>query len=137
MVVAINYLAVLVAAIASMVVGGLWYSPLLFGKQWMKMMKFNEKDLPKMKEQAKKSYVLQFVSSLVLAYVLAHFMDYLGVTDALGALQAAFWIWLGFKATGEIGSVLWEGKSWSLFLLNTAHSFVTLAVMSLILALWV
>lgn len=136
MAVVINYLAVLVAAVASMVVGGLWYSPLLFGKQWMKMMKFEEKDLPKMKQEAKKSYALGFVSSLVMSYVLAHFVDYTASTTVVTGLQLGFWIWLGFTATLQLGSVLWEGKSWKLFFLNTAHSLVSLLLMAVILAVW-
>ena len=50
----VNYLAVLVAAIVNMVVGALWYSPLLFGKAWMKLTGFNKKQLKKAKEKAKK-----------------------------------------------------------------------------------
>ncbi|HEY0431663.1 MAG TPA: DUF1761 domain-containing protein, partial [Pyrinomonadaceae bacterium] len=41
----LNYLAVLVAAISTFVLGGLWYSPLLFGKAWMRANNFNEADL--------------------------------------------------------------------------------------------
>ena len=136
MAVVINYVAVLVAAVASMVIGGLWYSPLLFGKQWMKMMNIDPKDASKMKHEAKKSYALGFVSSLVMSYVLAHFVDYTAATTAVGGLQLGFWVWLGFTATLQFGSVLWEGKSWNLFLLNTANSLVTLLAMAVILAVW-
>jgi hypothetical protein len=47
----INYLAVLVAALVSMVIGGLWYSPLLFGNIWMKLSGITQKDVEKAKKQ--------------------------------------------------------------------------------------
>ena len=135
MAVEINYLAVLVAAVASMVIGGLWYS-VLFGKQWMKLMGFKAEDMSKMKTTAKQSYAIGFLSSLVMSYVLAHFVDYTGSMTVVAGLQLGFWVWLGFTATLQLGSVLWEGKSWRLFFLNTAHSLVSLLAMAVILAVW-
>ena len=41
----INYLAVLIAALASYVLGALWYSPVLFGKLWMKLSKIDPKNM--------------------------------------------------------------------------------------------
>ena len=78
-----------------------------------------------------------FITALVMAYVLAHFVAIAGAGDAMGALQLAFWIWLGFIATVQIGIVLWEGKPWKLYFLNAAYWLVNLAVMAIILALWV
>lgn len=130
----INYLAVLVAAVAGMIVGALWYSPLLFGKIWMKASKLSEKDMKK--AHMGRAYALAFLGSLVTAYVLAHFVDYLEVSTVGGALTAAFWIWLGFFVTTSLSSVLWEGKPWSLYVLNIAHYLVSLSVMAVILGLW-
>ena len=135
---AINYLAVLAAAIVSMIVGGLWYSPLLFGKAWMKLMNLDEKKLEEAKKKGMtKSYVIAFIGSLVTAYVLAHFVDYAGAVDYVGALQLSFWIWLGFFAAAMLSSILWEGKPVKLYLINIFHYLVSLCVMSLILALWI
>ena len=41
----INYLAVFAAAVSTFVLGGLWYSPLLFGKTWMRANNLTEADL--------------------------------------------------------------------------------------------
>ncbi|MBI3026774.1 DUF1761 domain-containing protein, partial [Candidatus Woesearchaeota archaeon] len=48
-----------------------------------------------------------------------------------------FWVWIGFLATTQIGMVLWEGKPIKLYIINTLHYLVVLAVMSAILAVWV
>jgi len=131
--VSINYVAVLLAAVAAMAVGMAWYSKALFLDQFVKLSghKMDEgkkKDMPKIMGMA-------FVSQLVKAYVLAHFVALLKVTDVSGALQLAFWIWLGFEATIEFGSVLWEGKRKKLFVLNAAQELVAIAAMAIVLVL--
>jgi len=89
------------------------------------------------KAEMYKSYIIAFATSLVTAYVLAHFVDYLEATSFTGAFLTAFWIWLGFFVTTQMGSVLWEKKSWTLYILNIAYSLVSLMVMAIIVALWV
>src|SRR3989344_7706455 len=115
----INYLAVLVAAIAAMVLGYLWYGP-LFGKEWAKLMGWTPEEMAKkMSDPAGKNkmmmgYGAQFVGALVMAFVLSHSLvfasAYLNVSGAMGGLQAGVWSWLGFVAPTTIGMVLWEGK---------------------------
>lgn len=134
--VSINYWAVLVAAIASMVVGFLWYGP-LFGRLWVQLSGMTDKKLKEAKKKGMgKTYAIAFVSTLVMSYVLAHFVDYLEATNISGAVQLAFWLWLGFFATVQLGNILWEGKPLKLYLINVAHYLVALVVMSVILAVW-
>ena len=133
--VSINYWAVLAATIAAIVLGFLWYGP-LFGKVWMQLMGMDKKKMDKnMKKQMTKSYIILVITTLITSYVLAHFVKYLGTTVS-DALQTAFWTWLGFVATIQIGIVLWDGKPWKLYFINVAHQLVSLAVMATILALW-
>lgn len=134
--VTINYLAVLVAALANMALGFVWYGP-LFGKQWMKLMGFDKKKLNVMKTNMTKTYALGFISTLVMSYVLSHFVDYIGATSVGEGAAAGFWIWLGFIATITLGSVLWERKPFSLYTLNNAYNLIGLIVMGIILAVWV
>lgn len=129
----VNYLAVLACGISAMILGSLWYGP-VFGKLWMSLSGLTMKDM----ESAKKSgmawrYLLMFVSSLVMAYVLAHFLYYTDATTIQTGLMTAFWLWLGFIATISLGGVLWENKSFKLYLLNNAYNVINLGVMSMIL----
>ena len=74
----INPLGVLVAALATMVVGFVWYSPLLFARPWMRLMGYDPDDRAKLAEMQKgagKLYGLSFVASLVSAVVLAKVID--------------------------------------------------------------
>ncbi|MBI4132648.1 MAG: DUF1761 domain-containing protein [Candidatus Sungbacteria bacterium] len=135
----INYLAVLAAAIASFVLGFLWYGP-LFGKQWKNLMGFTDESMKAMKMTPLSSMIGGFITSLVMSYVLAHALifaaRYLGTTGISAGLMAGFWNWLGFVATVTLGAVLWEGKSWKLWLLNNGYWLLSLLGMGVILALW-
>lgn len=136
----INYLAVLVAGIASMVLGSLWYGP-LFGKVWMRLSGFTEASMAEAKAKGMaKSYLLMFIGSLVMAYVLAHSLEfaasYLNVSGASSGAMAGFWSWLGFVAPVTLGSVLWDGKPWKLWILNNGYNLLSLIAMGIILAVW-
>jgi hypothetical protein len=141
-VVPVNYLAVVVAAIISMVIGSVWYGP-LFGSMWMKEtgMKKPAKMTPTIKKMMMKSYSLMFVGSLVMAFVLAHAIifaaAYMGEAGVSGGLMSGFWNWLGFVAPVTLGSVLWEGKSWKMWALNNGYYLVTLLAMGVVLAVWI
>ena len=133
----VNYLAVLAAAIASMIVGFIWYGP-LFGKMWMQSMKMDNKKMQEAKKKGMgKTYILAFLTTLIMSYVLAHFVDYVEAKTVMDGIILGFWLWIGFLATTQIGSVLWEGKPVKLYLINTLHYLVALAVMAAILAVWV
>lgn len=136
----INYLAVLVAAILNMVLGWLWYGP-LFGKPWMAMMGFTpDKMAAAQKKGMGQSYALMFVGSLVMSWVLAHALifasTYLMLSGIVAGLMGGFFNWLGFIAPVTLGSVLWEGKPWKLWVLNAGYYLVGLMLMGVVLAVW-
>jgi hypothetical protein len=133
----VNLWAVLIAALVNYVIGALWYSPLLFGKIWMKLMNFTNEDMEKAKEKGmSKSYFIAFISSLVMAFVLAQFLQYTNASTISAGFMTALWLWLGFITTVLISGVLWESKPWALYLINISHYLVGLGVMSLILVSW-
>lgn len=130
---AINYVAVLVAGIAAMALGSVWYGP-LFGKRWMKLMGFNEKSMKSMKMSVTKSMSFGFLSALVTAGVLAVLLDYAAASTITASLTIGAWVWLGFLATKGLGAVLWENKSWGLFFLNTSYDLVNILMIAAILS---
>ena len=133
----INYIAVLVAAVVNMIIGALWYSPVLFGNLWVRLSGIDKKSIDKSKQKGMgKLYAATFISTFVMAFVLAHFIDYTESTTVSDGMQAGFWIWIGFFAPVMLGMVLWEGKPWKLYLLNVSYYLINLFVMATILALW-
>lgn len=131
----INYLAVIVAAIASFVVGFIWYHTSVFGKTWMKLVGLTKKDLKKAKKQGMgKTMSIAFIAQLVMAYVLAYAIKFTQATTIKAAATIGFWLWLGFIAPVLLSTVLWEKKPVKLYLINAAHWLVALAVMAGVLA---
>lgn len=132
----INYWAVLLAGLSSMVVGSLWYMPALFGKAWAKMAKV---DLKKKMTTADSviTYGLTLLASLVTAYVLAHvtFLSHYFFANSFlqDALTTGFWLWLGLTACRLLVHDLFEGRRKKLTLINIGHEFVTVMVMALII----
>lgn len=133
----VNWLVILGTALAGYLVGWLWYGP-LFEKQWMKLNGFSKKDMEKSKKEGMaKTYLAGFLATVIMAYVLSMFVKLaLAVTFVDGAL-VGLWLWLGFIATTLFGKVLWENKPFKLYLLDSLHYLVVLAVMGGIFAVWV
>ena len=132
----INYLAVLVAAISSMILGAIWYGP-LFMKAWMKQVGMTAKDLKKRKKKGSaKQMIGAFIMALVMAGVLAAFIQYRGDITLFTGICVAFWAWLGFTATVEMSRVLFERSSFKLFMINSGFNLVQLLIMGLIIAAW-
>jgi hypothetical protein len=129
-----NYLAILVSGIISMIVGALWYGP-LFGKIWMKEEGFTQEDLTKDFNPAK-TYSLAFLGALTAIYVLARVMGYIGTLNVAEGLRTAFLCWLGFIAATKMTNYLFERKTVKLFFINSLYHLVNLLIASVILSLW-
>lgn len=135
--VSVNYLAVLVAAVISILVGMVWYSPAVFGKSWMKSAGISEGEINRAKKKGmSRAYALMVLGSLVMAFVLAHFVAYASAANFAEGLQVGFWAWIGFVAPVVLGAVLWEGKPWSFYVINVGYQLVSLLLMGGLLATW-
>ncbi len=133
----VNLWAVLVSAIASMVVGSLWYGP-FFGKAFMHAMGMDqwskEKQDAMMKSMAG-SYIAQFIASVVMFYVFARIAGGLGTMTIGGGLGIALWVWVGFIVPIKLADALWGGK-WTLFWLSISNMLVTLLITGAIVGGW-
>jgi hypothetical protein len=135
----VNLLSVLAAAIATMVLGFLWYSPLLFAKPWTVAMGYDLNDKAKMDEMRKgagKLYGITFVASLLSAFVLAKIIDVTTVNAALYGMKIGFAVWLGFVTTVQLTSTLFKKRPIKLYLIDTGYQLVSYLVMGAILAKW-
>ena len=135
----LNWLAILVAAISTMVVGFLWYSPLLFAKPWIREMGHDPNDKAGMEEMRKgagRAYSGSFIASLISAFTLALILHGLRAEDLHFGLMASFHVWLGFVATVQFTGALFAKQSMKLFAINTGYQLVCYLVMGVILTLW-
>jgi hypothetical protein len=128
----INYLAALAAAIATFVIGGLWYSPLLFYKPWLRANGFSEADVQKGSPAV--IFGLAFVFSVIMAANLAAFLATPDTTLVWGATAGgltAIWVVLGIGVVA-----LFERRPWGYILVNGGYWFVSFVIMGAILGGW-
>ncbi len=131
----VNYIAVLVAAVASMIIGALWYSPLLFAQEWMRLIGKSEKECKEgMAQMAPQYYLLSMGAALVVAYVMSFFLYYVGARGWIDGVKVGVLAWLGFTAMTSVGDYLFAGRPLKLFVLNNAYQLVVLSVMGGIIA---
>lgn len=135
----VNLWSVLVAAIATMVLGFLWYSPILFARPWMLAMGYDPDDKAKIKEMQKsagKSYALSFLASLVSAFVLGKIINAATVDTALYGMKIGFAVWLGFVTTVQLTAKLFAKESTRLYLINTGYQLACYLAMGAIIGVW-
>jgi len=135
----VNLMAVLVAAIATMIIGFLWYSPLLFARPWTILMGYDPDDKAKLQEMQKstgKLYGIAFIASLISAFVLDKIIAVTTVNRIPYGLKIGFAIWLGFVMTVQLTDMLFGKKPTKLFLINTGYQLVCYLVMSVIFTVW-
>jgi len=132
----INYPAVLVATIVHFLIGGLWYG-LLFSNKFIELIAWSPEKLREMQNHnPAKELMIAFISALVLVYILAHFVQYTKARTALDGIQTAFWLWLGFIATTQLATVVFEERKLGLYLINVGYQFVACSLAGVILTLW-
>ena len=128
----LNCWAILVSAVSAFVVGGLWYSPFLFGTAWKKANGFGDAEP---QGGSGKIFAISFVLTLIMAVNLAMFLNDPKTTLAWGA-TAGFLAGFGWVAMG-IGVVsLFERRSWKYVLVNGGYLTVALVLMGAILGGW-
>lgn len=135
----LNWLAILVAAISTMILGFLWYSPLLFAKAWTREMGYDANDKAKMDEMRKSggpAYAGSMVAALLSAFTLALILHGMRAESLHFGIMASFHIWLGFVATVQFTGALFAKQSMKLFAINTGYQLVCFLVMGAILVLW-
>lgn len=125
--------AVLMAALSVFLVGGLWYSPLLFGRAWMKVNGFTEAEVAGFNKG--RAFGTSAVLSLVMALNLAAFLAVEGTTVVWGMMSGAL-AGLGWVATGGGIVALFENRSWTYLAIHTGYHLVSFSLMGAILGAW-
>ncbi|MEK7617619.1 MAG: DUF1761 domain-containing protein [Patescibacteria group bacterium] len=143
----INFWAVLVSAVASMVIGSVWYGP-IFGKVFTRAMGMDKKTPEEMaamsasggsasggKKGMGLTYAWQFVVSVVMFYVLAWLVGALDSLTLAGGIKTALYVWFGFVLPVKFGDALWGGKM-VLFWLGAGNMLLTLLAAGAIIGSW-
>lgn len=135
----LNFLAILVAGVAAFVIGFLWHGP-LFGNYWIKLQNIPESEVDAMRAKGMgpmiPHMIAGFVQQILVAIVVAHLVNVLGIVDAMGAIVLAVLFWFGFIAMTLLDGVLWEKRKMELYLFNNSYHLVRLIAIALIVVLW-
>ena len=136
----VNYLAVLVSAALAMFVGYIWYGP-LFGKRWAHLSGLPENAMANSKsKEVRMSYAIMALGALLMSFILAHAIifanTYMQITGLLSGALVGLMNWLGFVVPVSIGTVLWERKPWTLWMINAGYYLVVLILTGALLAFW-
>ena len=134
----LNWLAIFLAAVSTMIVGSIWYGP-LFGKKWEKLAKIKpDKDFNGKK--AAVMYVGAFVTSLITAIIIAYMAYIANRTFHNSFIQDAvvvsILLWLGFTAARIYMHDSFERRPRELTALSVSHEFVTIVIMATIIGLF-
>jgi ABC-type multidrug transport system permease subunit len=128
---AVNYLAVVVAAVAAVVVGIVYYGLAGLGDRLARLMGSTPLGRP-----GPAQLVIGVVVSLVNAWVLALLSLNLGAASITDAIMLGVLAWLGFMATLSGAQVAFQGRPWNAWLITNVHDVAIQVVMAAIVTLW-
>ena len=131
----VNFWAVAIATISTMIVGSIWYTPAVFGNYWMRVAKVDMEDRSAV-GPILTTLLVSFISAWVLAIATQVTWMALGGGYLVVALMTAIIGWAGFTAARFITHDAFEGRPAGLTVLNIAHELVTFVVMGLIIGVW-
>jgi hypothetical protein len=122
----VNWLAILIAALAKFAIGGVWYSPQVFGPRWGAIVGVSPEAF---KASMARAMIVDILASLVLAWVLANVLKFTGAVGLVPGVRVAFFLWLGFVATPLISTTIYEGRPMALFGINGGYWLISMLVM--------
>lgn len=132
----INYLAVVVAALAAFLIGGIWYSA-LFANAWTKAQGWTDEQVAAMKAKMSPP---KFFGGMIIAYlVLAFAITVLELKINVQTLSGGAWlgatVWLAVAAV-NFTHHLASGKVMAAYLIDTACELIYLPIMGAIIGVW-
>lgn len=132
-----NFWPILIASVVAFAIGALWYSPVLFGKEWMALSGISDADVTESSKKGMwKLYLTQFVTTLVTFSILAFIITSIGGATAGDGIFFAVLAWVGFVVTHAIGNVIWTKQPLKLALINTLGTLVCWVIGGAIIGAW-
>lgn len=132
----INYLAVLVAGLVIFMLGGLWYSPVMFAKPWIALQGKTAEEMQAGGGALPMMYLQVFICGLLTAFVLDIVIGIMPRMDLVRALKLVTVCWVGLAAATSYGTALFSGKPKKLWLIDSGFNLVSFLIATAILAKW-
>jgi hypothetical protein len=132
----LNPVALLVVSVLCFLIGGLWYSPLLFVKAWMKEMKITPESMKAQNKSMAKTMGTAFLLTLVSTTTLATLIELRHTTRVLSGAELGFFVGAGLVAAREGTNAVFESRSFKHFMIVSGHDITLLVIQGAILAVW-
>jgi hypothetical protein len=130
----INYLAVVVAALAAFVFSSMWYS--VFGRARMKLLGNDQAATADMRKVPTWKKLLELVRSVIVTLVMAHVIALARIVGWVDAVQLGVWVAIGFPVMTLMGSVMWDKRPWKLAAIHSGDWLVKILLIAAILGVW-
>ena len=130
-----NWLAILVAAIAYFMLGAIWYSKALFGSKWAALVGLNMNDPDKSKGMAK-MMVGTFVLILVTCIGIAFFVNRIDLTVLMSGIKLGLITGICFATTAVSISFIYESRPTGLYFIDCGYHLAGHLIAAIILVLW-
>lgn len=132
----VNWVAVILATLASMVVGIGYYMAL--GKQWMAALGMSEEEFKASSPSMVSPFVWAALAQAVIAYFIAMLTPQLmGSVDVYNAIIVGVHMWLGFIITAMILNHRYQGRKWSLTFIDGGYLLLVVIVQGLVIGLFI
>ena len=133
----VNYWAVIVATVSTVVVGAVWYTPKVFGGRWTELTRVGPKSPNQPIVWPSVVAVLGgFVTAWVLAGATYISWEFYEGTFLMAAIVTAVLLWIGFTVARIAMHDAFEGRPAALTILNLGHELVTILVIAVIIGVW-
>lgn len=133
----ISIWSVIVASISAFAVSAVWYSPLLFGKEWMSLIGATERDIAEAKASDMTSrYVIQFIFTIVTFIIIAFAVSALNIVTARDGAFLGLLAWAGFALPGAISGILWEKKTMKYAMITSVATLLCWVIGGAIIGGW-
>lgn len=130
----VNWLAVVVCVVVSMVSGSIWYNPKTFFPMWWEVVGGGKKQ-PGM-ENMGMTWALTILSSFVQAVAMSFMVKTMGSTTAASGALTGFMLWLGFIAPTYLVNKLFAGHGLKIWAIEIGNHLVNFLLFGAILAVW-
>jgi len=105
----VNYFVIALVFVVAFVASSVWYSPLLFGREFLELSGVSASTGPNPVK-----ILCELIRTFILAYVIARLVLRLNVSSTKAAVELGLWLWIGFPVILLTGSMLWQNVPWKL-----------------------
>lgn len=127
----VNFIAVFAVVVVAFIASSLWYSPLLFGREFLQLSGMTASAGPNMWKVA-----CELLRTFVLAYLLARLVLMLHIADWKSALQLGLLLWIAFPVVLLTGSMLWQNVPWKLAAIHAGDWLIKCVLITVTVAVW-